>query len=92
MHLRDANAPFKLIRRKVWTDIKPFLPQLPNSPSIMIGVFIGKKGYSYQEVEIIHRGRQTGEVSIKKWKLARYCMRTYSELIDLNKQLRVKKN
>jgi hypothetical protein len=34
--LRDVNAPFKLLRRELWTDLRPAIPPNCTVPSIML--------------------------------------------------------
>lgn len=78
--LHDANVPFKVFRRSIWLEARKFIPSGTLAPSIFLAVFIRKKGFRVAEVEVPHRERETGECSIRKWKLFKFCSRALGQL------------
>ena len=77
--VKDANSPFRLIK-------KPFLSKninrIKNSiiPNVLISI-IAAKDKSLKFIDVGHKERETGEVSIKKWKLFSFCLKSLNEII-----------
>ena len=73
--LRDANCPFKLMRR---SKLEEFLPKVPDDsfiPMVMVSILCRKLKYRVAEVEVQHLPRLSGEQSLKglwKWILVGY--------------------
>lgn len=87
VHLRDANVPFKIVRRSVWKQAESFIPNDTLAPSLFLAVFMKRNGYNVIERAIHHRERNTGEVSIRRWKLIKFCGRAFKQLISFRAQL-----
>ena len=81
MPLRDANCPFKVLRRSVWQTARKFMPPETLAPSLFLALFIQRRGLDYVEVEVPHRERTTGVVSIRRWKLLKFCTRSFFQLL-----------
>ncbi|GAA4419674.1 hypothetical protein GCM10023187_54210 [Nibrella viscosa] len=80
-YIMDSNIPFRLIRGSF---LKQLLAQLPDptpfAPNIFLAVMAKKAGYNTFDIPITHKERQTGTVSILKWKLLKVCMLSFREL------------
>jgi glycosyltransferase involved in cell wall biosynthesis len=85
--IRDANVPFKLFKRNVWETVSPLIPSDTLAPSLFLAVFIKKMNYKLELFEVPHKERQTGEVSIKRWKLIKFCWRALKQLLSFRSRL-----
>jgi glycosyltransferase involved in cell wall biosynthesis len=88
VRLQDANVPFKLFHHTVWEKAKDLIPQDCLVPSLFLAIFVGWSRIPFSEVEVPHRERATGEVSIKRWKLARFCLRAFSQLLAFRSRIK----
>jgi len=80
-YIMDSNIPFRLIRGSF---LKKLLAQLPTptpfAPNIFLAVMAKKAGFNTFDIPITHKERQTGTVSILKWKLLKVCFQSFREL------------
>jgi glycosyltransferase involved in cell wall biosynthesis len=76
----DANVPYKLVRRTVWLSARPLIPTGTLAPSLFLAAFMKVRGADLVEIDVAHRERQTGEVSIRRWKLIKFCARAFRQL------------
>ncbi|MGQ0539158.1 MAG: glycosyltransferase family 2 protein [Gemmatimonadaceae bacterium] len=88
VRLRDANVPFKLLRRDVWQAARPYIPEDTLAPSLFLAVFARKCGARIAYVDVAHRDRETGTVSIRRWKLIKFCARALRQLLAFRTALR----
>ena len=74
--VEDANSPFRLIKNIFGIN------KIENSiiPNVLISI-IAAKDKSLKFISVDHKERQTGEVSIKKWKLLYFCLKSLNEII-----------
>jgi len=79
--IHDANIPFKIIRRRVWEEARAFIPEDTLAPSLFLAVFAVRAGRAVVFREVPHRERETGVVSIRRWKLVKFCARAFRQLI-----------
>jgi glycosyltransferase involved in cell wall biosynthesis len=85
--IHDANVPFKLVRRDVWLQAAPLIPPDALAPSMFLALFLRAGGFSVVEMPTPHQERQTGVVSIRRWKLFKICVRGLGELIAFRSRL-----
>jgi dolichol-phosphate mannosyltransferase len=83
----DANIPFKVIRREVWEKARPLIPEDTLAPSLFLAVFAVRTGCALAFREVSHRERETGIVSIRRWKLLKFCARALVQLIAFHRRL-----
>jgi glycosyltransferase involved in cell wall biosynthesis len=83
----DANIPFKVIRRQTWDEARPFIPKDTLAPSLFLAIFAVYTGCSLVFREVPHRERKTGVVSIRRWKLFKFCARALRQLIGFRWRL-----
>jgi glycosyltransferase involved in cell wall biosynthesis len=85
--LKDANVPYKLFRRVIWDQARPFIPDGTLAPSLFLAVVARLRGFNILEIDVVHKERDTGEVSIRRLKLLKFCARGLSQMIDLRRRL-----
>ena len=86
-NIRDANSPFRLIRKECLEECLKVIDPEAFAPSIMLAITARSMGYRVKEIPVTHLPRLTGEVSIKKWKLIKACLLSLSQNIELKKRL-----
>ena len=77
--IKDANSPFRLIKKSF---LSKNINRVKNSiiPNVLISI-IAAKDKSLKFIDVEHKERETGEVSIKKWKLFSFCLKSLNEII-----------
>lgn len=83
VRLQDANAPYKLFRRAVWQDARECVPDETLAPSLFLAIVAKSRGYNILEVDVTHKERNTGEVSLRRVKLLKFCARGLGQMIRL---------
>ena len=86
--IKDANVPFKLVRRSVWLEARPYIPDGTLAPSLFLAVYMKRRKSGIAFVDVAHSDRVTGTVSIRRWKLIKFCARGFRQLLDLRRALR----
>ena len=85
--IRDANIPFKVVRRSIWLEARPLIPEGTLAPSLFLALYCRKRGCDIAELEVPHLERQTGVVSIRRWKLFKFCARAFGQLLAFRRRL-----
>lgn len=86
--IRDANIPYKLLRRSLWQEARACIPDGTLAPSLFLAIFVRLRGYDVAEVDVGHRERDTGEVSIRRLKLLKFCARGFRQLLVFRRCVR----
>jgi glycosyltransferase involved in cell wall biosynthesis len=73
VRLADANVPYKLLRRSIWHEASGCIPAGTLAPSLFLAIHAKARGHDIVEIEVPHQERETGEVSIKRLKLLKFC-------------------
>lgn len=81
VRMHDANVPFKLLRRDAWNDARRSIPDDTLAPSLFLAVWAMRRGLDIAFVNVPHRDRETGTVSIRRWKLVKFCARAFRQLL-----------
>jgi glycosyltransferase involved in cell wall biosynthesis len=76
----DANVPYKLFRREIWQEASACIPPGTLAPSLFLAIFARKRGFDIVEVDVVHKERDTGEVSIRRLKLLKFCATGLSQM------------
>lgn len=87
VRLYDSNVPYKLLRRSLWTSARPLIPDGTLAPSLFLAVFAARRGYRIRYIDVTHKDRETGTVSIRRWKLIKFCARAFRQLLDFRSAL-----
>jgi len=77
----DVNCPFRLMRTAV---ASPFLPRIMAdafAPNVMLSGLACRCRWRILEVPVLFQERQTGEVSIKKWKLLKAAWKSFVQTV-----------
>lgn len=80
MRAADANAPYKLVRRTVLLEALATMPAQPRIPSVLLTVYLRRRGARIAEQAVPHRRRVAGEPSLRLGRLVRFCARATTEL------------
>ena len=86
-NIRDANSPFRIIRKDCLDECLRIIDTEVFAPSIMLAITARWMRYRVKEVPVTHLPRLTGQVSIEKWKLLRACILSLSQNLELKKAL-----
>jgi dolichol-phosphate mannosyltransferase len=87
VHLHDANVPYKLLRKSIWDEARPFVPDGTLAPSLFLAIIAKRRGHDIVEIDVTHKQRNTGEVSIRRMKLLKFCARGLSQMLTLRRRL-----
>jgi len=87
VRLRDANVPFKIIRRSVWIEARKVIPPHALAPSLLLAVFMRRRGMDVIEEEVPHCRRTTGRGSLRHLKLISFCLRAFGQLLVFRRRL-----
>jgi glycosyltransferase involved in cell wall biosynthesis len=88
VRLLDPNAPYKLFRRAVWSDAQECIPDGTLAPSLFLAIVAKRRGHRIVEVEVTHKERDTGEVTLRHFKLLAFCARALGQMIRLIRRVR----
>jgi len=75
----DVNCPYRLFRP---AKLKKYLLQIPTdtfAPNLIISGLASQLGLRVFQAQVHHTERQTGEVSIKKWKLFKVALTSFRQ-------------
>jgi len=88
VQLRDANAPYKLFRRGIWNEARECVPDGTLAPSLFLAIVAKSRGYNILEIDVTHKERDTGEVTLRKFRLLKFCARGLGQLLTLLRRVR----
>lgn len=86
--LHDANVPYKLFRRAIWSDVRDCVPDGTLAPSMFLAIAAKSRGYNILEIDVTHKERDTGEVTLRHFKLLKFCARGLAQLVGLRSRVR----
>lgn len=79
----DVNCPFRLMRAEVLKQILTRIPGNTFAPNVAISGFLALMKANVLNIPVPHSNRQTGEVSIKKWKLLKAALKSFMQIIQI---------
>lgn len=80
-NMPDPNIPFRLMRSSLLLELTERVPPGTFAPNVFLSLLAAKAGEPSLDVPVQHRGRKTGTVSIKGWKMARIALRCFREML-----------
>jgi len=80
----DVNSPYRLMRSAKFREIYSKIPQNTFAPNVIISGCLGKMKLKYYEYPVPYQDRQTGEVSIKKWKILKVSLKSFIQTIKFS--------
>lgn len=81
VYIKDANIPYRLMR-KVY--LKVLLQELPKNifaPNIFLSILAVKGEQNLLNIQVRHKERKSGQVSIVRWKLLKACFNDVKKLL-----------
>lgn len=81
--VRDVNCPFRLMRADVLRGLLRCIPEDTFAPNVAIAGLFVLKGRRVINIAVPHSNRQTGEVSIQKWKLFKAALKSFLQTIRI---------
>jgi glycosyltransferase involved in cell wall biosynthesis len=88
VQIYDANVPYKLFRRALWMDARECVPDGTLAPSLFLAIVAKSRGYNVVELEVTHKERDTGEVSLRRLKLLKFCAKGLTQMLELRRRVR----
>ncbi len=79
--VKDVNMPYRLMRVSKFKEEINRIPDLTFAPNLIVTGIANTKKMRIAQFNIPHTNRETGEVSIKKWKLLKAAMQSFKETI-----------
>lgn len=86
--LRDANTPFRLLRRDAWEDLSPALQASALAPNVLMTVGAGLRGWRVLEVPVRHLPRSGTPSTLRALRLVRFSLRGLAQLIAYRRRVR----
>jgi dolichol-phosphate mannosyltransferase len=87
VELHDANVPYKLFRRAIWNQARECVPDGTLAPSLFFAIVAKSRGYNIVEIDVTHKERDTGEVSLRRMRLLKFCAAGLSQLLALRRRV-----
>ena len=84
----DPNVPYKLVRRTALLEALDAMPAHPVIPSILLTVYLNRRGLRVVEQAVPHAARAAGETSLRLRRLVAFCSRALGELMRFRRALR----
>lgn len=87
--ITDVNTPYRLVRANI---LKQIVAQIPNhifAPNVIISGALSKSGLRVYEHHVPHENRQTGSVSIVKWKLWKSAVKSFWQTLSCRPVIKV---
>lgn len=86
--IRDANCPFKLMRRQAMNNVLALIPRDSFIPMVMLSILCRKMNYRVSEFAVEHLPRCGGEQSLSGlWKWIKVGSRCLRQLLELRARL-----
>jgi len=80
--VKDVNAPFRLLRIATFKNDIKRIPKDTFAPNLIIAGLASLRKMRVKQFDVTHYERETGEVSIKKWKLFRAAFTSFLQTIQ----------
>lgn len=79
--VKDVNAPFRLMRTSKFHDDILRIPDNTFAPNLIVSGIANIRKLRIKQFDVVHHNRETGEVSIKKWKLFKAAFKSLIQTI-----------
>lgn len=80
----DVNSPYRLMKSEKFAGLFNKIPEDTFAPNVIISGFVARKKLKFYETPVPCGIRQTGEVSIKKWKLLKAAAKSFLQTIKFS--------
>jgi glycosyltransferase involved in cell wall biosynthesis len=85
--IRDANTPFRLLRRRAWDDLRPTLDPAALAPNVLVTVGAGLRGWRVAEIPVTHLAREGGTSTLRSLRLLRFSLRGLWQLVAYRRRV-----
>lgn len=79
--IKDVNVPYRLMRSKKFALFFTSIPSDTFAPNVIISGCAVQSQLRIKQIPIASHLRETGEVSIKKWKLFKVALKSFNQTI-----------
>ena len=79
--VKDVNSPYRLMRSSVFCNYFDNIPKKTFAPNVIISGIVNRKLIRFYKISVPYKFRQTGEVSIKKWKLFKVSLKSFLQTL-----------
>lgn len=79
--VKDVNTPFRLMRTSKFHDDILKIPDNTFAPNLIVSGIANIRKLRIKQFDVLHHNRETGEVSIKKWKLFKAAFKSLIQTI-----------
>lgn len=86
--IEDVNAPYRLMRSSVVQPILECIPPGTFAPNVILSGALSFAGARVRSVPVPCRPRQTGRVSIVRWKLWKVAVRSFGQTLLCSRRIR----
>lgn len=84
----DVNSPFRLMRTSAFGRVFRAIPRETFAPNVVVAGAVSILGLRARRISVEQAPRRTGEVSIRKWKLAKAAMRSFVQTVRARAAIR----
>ncbi len=81
--IKDANCPYRLIRRESLSELLSEIDKEAHTPNIMLSILAKKRGLRFAEIPISHNERKTGFVFAFSWKLIKFSVTAFFQVLKI---------
>jgi glycosyltransferase involved in cell wall biosynthesis len=81
--IADVNCPFRLMRAEVLRSMLTRIPEDTFAPNVALSGLLARTKVTVMNIPVPHSNRRTGEVSIKKWKLLKAALKSFTQVIAI---------
>jgi dolichol-phosphate mannosyltransferase len=85
--VRDANTPFRLLRRELWLDLEGIIGPEALAPNILVTLGAVVRGWRIVNVSVTHLPRERGTSSLRAFRLVRFSLRGLGQLVAFRYRL-----
>lgn len=79
--LNDINIPYRLMRTEAFRDFYNTIPEDTFAPNVIVSAFAINRRLRIKQIPVINANRQTGEVSIRKFRLFKVVVKSYFQTV-----------
>ncbi|NQX84802.1 MAG: glycosyltransferase family 2 protein [Flavobacteriaceae bacterium] len=79
--VKDVNTPYRLMRVASFKNYLEKIPDATFAPNLIVSGIACSKKMRIKQFNVTHHNRETGEVSIKKWKLFKAALKSFKQTI-----------
>ena len=90
--VKDVNSPYRLMNSAKFESLFSKIPKYTFAPNLIVSGYASRKKFRIFQYPIPHKDRETGEVSIKKWKLFKAAFKSMVQTVKFSFFLNRKDN